>query len=151
MIPFLLPLLGMLNPVKMLPFIIKYWKELLLALMVSTLLYQNFSETRFVFGAETIPSLEMRLEAATKAVNVCKEGNLKLEQAIDNRNSEVQKWKEITNTLQNDIDNLSIELDDMRTSTKKDVAVILNDPTPKTCEAAIDYLRDGRKDLKWDE
>lgn len=150
MMQFLLPLLG-LNPAKIIGFIVKFWKEILLALMVFTLLYQNFSETRFVFGAETIPSLEMRLEAATKAVNVCKAGNVKLEQAIDDRNTEVQKWKEITNTLQDNIDNLSTELDDMRTTTKKDVAVIFNDPTPKTCEAAIDYLREGRKDLKWEE
>lgn len=151
MIPFLLPLLGMLNPAKILAFVVQYWKELLIAAMVSTLLYQNFSETRFVFGAETIPSLEMRLEAAKKAVDVCKAGNEKLVEAIDERNSEVQKWKEITNTLQNDIDNLSTELDNMRTTTKKDVAVILNNPTPKTCEAAIDYLRDGRKDLQWEK
>lgn len=149
MIPFLLPLSGMLNPAKILAFVVQYWKELLLAAMVSTLLYQNFSETRFVFGAETIPSLEMRLDAATKAVDVCKAGNVKLTEAIDERNAEVVKWKEITSTLQDDIDNLSTELDDMRQTTKKDVATILKDPTPKTCEDAIEYLREGRKDLQW--
>jgi len=147
--PLLFSLLGMLNPAKILAFVVKYWKELLLAGMVFTLLYQNFSETRFVFGAETIPSLEMRLEAAKNAVKVCKAGNDKLSAAIDERNEEVQKWKGITTKLQHDVNALNGKLTKMRKATKNDVKVILHDPTPKTCEGAINYLRDGRKDLKW--
>jgi len=144
--PFLVMLL---NLKKLIPFIIANWKVILIAGMAFTIWYQNFNDTRFLFGMETIPSLEMQLAAAVVAVDICKAGNDALSEAIDERNAEVQKWKGISVGLEQDIANLQTVLGEIRNQTKTEVEVILKGETPETCEASIDYLRDGRKDLKW--
>jgi len=145
----LAPLLMLFDVKKIAAFLIKNWREVLVAGMAFTIWYQNFNETRFLFGAETIPSLEMRLDGATNAVKICKAGNDTLSAAIDERNAEVEKWKKITKDLEGDIGILQKDLDDARTKTNTEVEVILKDEAPKTCKAAINYLRDGRKDLQW--
>lgn len=147
--PILAILMNLLNLKKLIPFIIANWKVILILGMAFIIWYQNFNDTRFLFGAETIPSLEMQLEAAVVAVDICKAGNDVLSEAIDERNAEVQKWKGISTGLEQDIANLENVLGKMRNQTKTEVEVILKGDTPKTCEASIDYLRDGRKDLKW--
>lgn len=147
--PILAILMNLLNLKKLIPFIIANWKVILILGMAFIIWYQNFNDTRFLFGAETIPSLEMQLEAAVVAVDICKAGNDVLSEAIDERNAEVQKWKGISTGLEQDIANLENVLGKMRNQTKTEVEIILKGDTPKTCEASIDYLRDGRKDLKW--
>jgi len=143
------PLLMLLDFKKIVAFVIKNWRECLVAGLAFTVWYQNFSDTRFMFGAETIPSLEKRLAGAVDAVDICKAGNDTLAAAIDERNAEVEKWKTISKELEGDIANLQTTIAGMRTETNTEVDIILKDDTPKTCEAAIDYLRDGRKDLQW--
>lgn len=149
--PILSIIMGFLNFKKLIPFLIANWKPIIFLCMAGMLAYQNFSGTRFLFGADTIPSLNERLEAATKAINTCKSGNDVLSSAIDDRNAEVDKWKKITTNLENDIGILQKDLDSARTKLNAEVDVILKEKTPETCEAAIDYLRVGRKDLKWDD
>ena len=145
----LAPLLALLDIKKILKFVVENWKPILIGGMAFLIWYQNFNETRWLFGAETIPSLELRLDGATDAVDICKAGNDVLSAAIDERNAEVIRWKQISEDLEGDIGILQKDLDDARTKTNTEVEVILKDETPKTCEAAIDYLRDGRKDLQW--
>ena len=142
-------LLSALNLKKLIPMIFTNWKPILISLMGFTIWYQNFNETRFLFGAETMPSLEKQLVAATKAVDVCKEGNVTLSKAIDERNEEVRKWKKISQALEGEIAGLQKDLDIARTKTNTQVETILNGTTPKTCKAAMNYLRDSRKDLQW--
>jgi hypothetical protein len=144
--PFLMALLDF---KKIMAFVMKNWRECLVAAMAFLIWYQNFNDTRFFFGVETIPSLEMRLEGAENAVKICKAGNDTLSATIDKRNDEVKKWKGINNDLEDDIKNLQTAITGIRTETKIEVRTILKDETPKTCPAAIDYLRDGRKDLQW--
>jgi len=148
MIP--LPLLGLFNIKKIFVFLVENWKIILFGGMAAIIGYQNFVETRFLFGAETIPSLEKRLANAIDAVDICKAGNDTLSAAIDERNAEVEKWQAISEVLEKDIKDLNSVLEGMRTKTNTAVAVILKDETPKTCKTAIDYLRDGRKDLQWE-
>lgn len=142
-------LLNLLNLKKLIPAIMKNWKPILIGSLAFIVWYQNFNETRFLFGAETIPSLKKQLKAAVAAVDVCKAGNVTLSNAIDDRNAEVEKWKTISEGLEGDIGVLQTELDVARTKTNTQVDTILKGTTPKTCKAAIDYLRDGRKDLQW--
>lgn len=149
MIP-LAPLLGLFNIKKIFVFLVENWKIILFGGMAFVIWYQNFNTTRFMFGAETIPSLEKRLAAADDAVNECKRGNEVLSATIDERNAEVEKWKTISEILEKNIQDLNTILKGIRTKTDTEVAVILKDDTPKTCKAAIDYLRDGRKDLQWE-
>lgn len=142
-------LLNFLNLRKFIPLIIRNWKPILIGAMAFLLWYENFNETRFLLGMETIPSLKKQLVAATTAVSICKAGNDKLSEAIDERNAEVQVWKRLSIGLEEDVKGLQGRLDAERVKTNTQVQTILKDVTPKTCEASIDYLRDGRKDLQW--
>ena len=137
------------NVKKLMPLLIKNYKIVIFVLMAAVIGYQNFFETRVFFGSETIPSLKIRLAAAENAVLICKDGNDKLSAAIDERNAEVEKWAGLTEVLEGDILVLKDKINNMRVDTVKAVDSILKDETPKTCEASIDYLRDGRKDLQW--
>jgi len=147
--PFFGFLSALFNIKKILPFVLQYWRECMVVGMAALIWYQNFNETRWFFGAETIPSLEKRLAGATDAVRICEAGNKTLSATIDKRNEEVKRWKEISDGLEKDIENLQVTISGMRTKTKTEVITILKDPTPQTCEKSIDYLRDSVKDLTW--
>ena len=54
----LAPLLALLDIKKILKFVVENWKPILIGGMAFLIWYQNFNETRWLFGAETIPSLE---------------------------------------------------------------------------------------------
>ena len=136
---FPIPLLGLFNVKKIFTFVIANWKIILFGGMAFVIWYQNFNETRFMFGAETIPSLEKRLSAAIDAIDICKSGNELLSATIDERNAEVKEWKSISMTLEKNIENLNTELEKIRTDTNTEVAVILRDETPKTCKAAMNW------------
>ena len=88
-------LLAFLDVKKILKFVVENWRPILIGGMAFVIWYQNFNETRWLLGAETIPSLELRLAGATDAVDICKAGNDVLSAAIDERNAEVEKWKQI--------------------------------------------------------
>ncbi len=147
--PLISLLLNLLNLKKIVPMIIKNWKPIIIVGMGFVIWYQNFNETRFLFGAETMPSLEKQLSAALVAVDVCKDGNDTLSKAIDDRNTEVQKWKTISKDLEDNINILQNDLNASRKVTDTQVKTILAGKTPKSCKEAIDYLRNGRKDLQW--
>lgn len=141
------PLLLKLSAIK--PLIQKYWKEMIVVGMALMLWYQNFSETRFLLWIETIPSLEARLETREAAFKQCKEGNDKLSAAIDERNRQIEAWRDITEQHEKDIKELEKQLAEERERANARVKDILDDPTPQTCEEAIQYLRDGVEDIKW--
>jgi len=149
--PFIGFLLNFLNFKKIIPFLIENWKILMLVGMIGIIAYQNLSGTRFLFGAETIPSLERRLVEARVIIDTCKAGNDALSASIDKRNNEIQEWKNISNALENNIislqDNLVIE----RTKTNIKVKSILTGKTPQSCKSAINYLREARGVLKWEK
>lgn len=147
--PILTILLNFLNIKKILPIILKNWKEILIVSMGFILWYQNYSETRFLFGTETIPSLEKRLNKAIGEIKECADANENLQNTIDETNKKVEEWKSISSKLEGNVKKLEKELYDIRNTTNDEINSILNDKTPETCKDAMDYLRDARKDLTW--
>jgi len=137
------------NVKKMLGYVVNYWREILIVILGATFWYQNYSDVRFIFGAQTIPALEAELSESQNNLRICGDGNAKLSTAIDNNNARIEEFEQLTQELEADIVVLGEELIDARSQTNTEVEIILKDPTPKTCEKAIDYLRDGTKDLKW--
>ena len=131
------------------PYLKQYWKELLVVGMAGMLLYQNFSDTRYLFWIETIPSLEARLEIAEDNYEVTKKGNERLAKAIEERNTQIDNWKKVSDKNAAEVERLQFELDNLKITSDKKVADILNDPTPKNNKEAIQYLRDGIEDVKW--
>ena len=132
-----------------LPHLKKYWKEIAIVGIIGLAAYQNFSETRFLLWIETIPSLENRLEQAEANIETCRAGNVALEDSINKRNTEIAQWKEVSEKNAATIAALEGDLASARQATNTTVANVLKDPTPKTCEAAIKYLREGAGDIKW--
>jgi len=148
----LLKIFGMVSGVnikKVLGYIASYWKIFLIAVLGVIVWYQNYSDIRFMFGSQTIPALESELVESQNNLRICGDGNAKLSAAIDKNNARNEEYERLTKDLEASIILLGNELTQEREETDKEVETILKDPTPKSCEKAMDYLRDGTKDLKW--
>jgi len=137
------------NVKKMMGFVVKYWRECLIVLLGATFWYQNYADVRFIFGMQTIPALEAELADSQENLRFCGKSNARLSDSIDKNNARIEEYEQLTKDLEASIIVLGNELTKEREQTDRDVEVILKDPTPQTCEKAIDYLRDGTKDLKW--
>jgi uncharacterized coiled-coil protein SlyX len=129
---------------------IKHWKPIIVILMVLTIVYQNFILTQYVFGLDTLPSLRQTIIEQQENIDTITKANKTLSDTIDARNKEVLAQKNLSEKFENQLQTLSDELQKYRDKTNKKAADILNDKTPKTCEDAIEYLREGRRDLNWD-
>ena len=125
------------------------WREILIVILLTIVIYQNTSNIRYLFFMETIPSLQLRLEQANSNLDTCVTGNQTLATVIDERNDEVQKWKDISSELEAKTKALSSKLDKLRMNTNKKVDAVLKSKTPKNCNSSIQYLRDSRNELIW--
>ena len=145
-------ILGMVSGInikKIFGYIAKHWRECLIVAFAAIIWYQNSSEVRFAFGAETIPALEKDIVVLKKDLETCAGANDKLSSAIVDNNQRIQEYAELTGVLEEELDILKGELDVERAKTNKEVEVILKDPTPQSCEKAMDYLRDAGRDIQW--
>jgi hypothetical protein len=145
---FILKLAGMASGINIKK-VLQYWREIIIVLLLSVVWYQNSFETRLFFGAETIPALEKELVVAKNDLKKCADANGTLSDAIEANNVRIREYEVLTGKMQTSIDVLKGELDIARAKTNADVDIILNDPTPQTCEKAIDYLRNAGDELKW--
>jgi DNA anti-recombination protein RmuC len=158
--PFWLLLKGLFAPAKMMAaasavfqFVAKNWKQLAIAAMIGLIFYQNFIEHRFVFGMNTIPhlqskivELEQELEVSRSNFEICQKGNQRLEEAIKQQNEQIAVLGDLTKQFDERFGELNDTLDNMRRDTNQTVQDILNAPTPETCEAALDYLRQAAQE-----
>ena len=129
--------------------ILAHWKEILVVGMLATIIYQNTFETRYVLWVNTIPFLELKVVELEKAVDIVEAANHKLSATIDKRNDQIAEWKKTSEVLEKKHAAQAIQLKLLREMTNNDVAQILDGPTPQTCEASIDYLRDGIPELNY--
>lgn len=137
-------------------FVVKNWKPLAIAGLIGIILYQNLSATRFFFWADTLPALraenaelKRRIEETERDMLNCAAANDKLTEAIKRQNENISQLGEISDKIDKQFAKIFGEISVIRNNTNKKVDDILDDPTPKTCEEALQYLRDGIKDLKW--
>ena len=151
-IGWILRILGMVSGVnvkKVFTALAKVWREVLIILLLAIVLYQNFSGTRFLFWAQTIPALKSELAESENNLKICGDGNAKLSSAIDKNNARIDEYKQLTNNLEASIADLNTVLITERKNNDAEVKKILSAPRPKTCKEAINYLRDARKELTW--
>lgn len=150
--PFLLLFKGLFDPktyIALANFLAKNWKVILGACLLGVVLYQNMSGVRFFFGFETVPALKKDIVILEEDAATLKLNNKTLSDTINDRNEEIDKWSELTDKLEAQMVQLEKDIADIRTETDQEVDDILNQPTPQTCEKAIDYLREGVEDLSW--
>lgn len=145
---FIFKMLGMVSGINIKK-VLAYWREIIIVLLASVVWYQNNFETRIFFGAETIPALEKELVVAKNDLKICAGANDTLSDAIEANNVRIHEYEVLTGEMQISINILEGELAEERIKTDAEVDVILNDPTPQTCEKAMDYLRDAGDELKW--
>ena len=131
-------------------FVIKYWKEIIVISMLCVILYQNFwAKWEFLLGLDTIPNLNIELIQAQENLAIAIAANETLSKSINARNEEISQWKEVSVKLEEDNAKLKNTLGTMRIDTTNKINSILAEAPPETCEAAIEYLIDGRNDLQW--
>ncbi len=135
---------------------IEHWKELTVAAMLATIIYQNVFETRYAFGIDTIPYLEAQLkekdehiENLMSSVEAITTANETLTAAIETTNGEIEQWRQVSVDLEKKNAALSGELRGVRRSTQSRVDDILKQPAPADCRAAIDYLRESVPSIKF--
>lgn len=132
------------------------WKEILIILLLGAIWYQNTFEKRFVFFIDTIPYLEKQLAESKKDLKqsqndllTCKNGNDKLAASIEERNKEILNWKAASDKIEGERRLIKSQIDYIRTKAAQQVQDILNSEAPKSCKDAMQYLRNGRKELSW--
>ena len=130
-------------------FSIEHWKEIAVALMLCTIIYQNTFEKRYFFWVNTIPYLQNVIAQQQEVIDEVVEANNTLSAAIETTNRQIEEWKQVSEQLERDNAALSGELKGLRQSTLDQVELILRGPTPVGCEAAIEYLRQGIPGLQF--
>lgn len=141
---------------KAMAFVVEHWRGILIGCLVGLMLYQNFSAKQFLFGMDTIPSLQVqteKLEAdlilSKDHLATCVKGNETLSEAIDAQNQALKDLGGLASKMDDEFKKLNESVNKIRKDTNKAVKDILNAPTPQTCEEAMQMLRDGVGDIKW--
>lgn len=137
-------------------FVVTYWKQIVICLMIGTIGYQNFSTVRYALWIDTIPYLkqqmakdEVQIKTLTNDLDIAAKANAALAGTIQQDNATVQQWKDVSDKLQKQNQALQSKLDQMRTDNNKKVEQILDGVTPTTCEGSVDYLRKEAPVLTW--
>lgn len=84
-------------------------------------------------------------------VDDLEKGKKVLTDAIVVQNNEIDKWKEVSDTLAIQTKELESEITDMSKASEQEVQTILGEVKPKDCASAIQYLVQGAQELKWKE
>lgn len=163
--PFLLLLKAIFAPAKIMGFltnaagfVVKYWRQIAVIGMVVAIFHQNFMEWEALkwVGVRTIPGIEQEykeeINVLTEQLATCEASRTELKQQIESVNSQIDQWANVSGQLQQQHDALVQELTDMKKQSQQAVQDILAGPTPETCEAAIQFLKEAAQgDLKWQE
>lgn len=135
-------------------FIIKYWKECLIGAVAFLIYHQNFMETEFLkwVGIRTVPGLEQDISELRQNLTTCELNTVTLKEQIEGTNTQIDQWAHLSHQLQQQHNDLVKEINDMKKKSEQAAKDVLLGPTPETCDAAIEYLKNAAwGDLKWGE
>lgn len=105
----------------------------------------------YKFITHKISNLEQKLEEKIEENGILKNDNSNLRTEILKQNIQIDSWKEVSDQLEGNQQELTQKLTEMNKNTLSKITSILNETTPETCEAAIEYLKDASKELSaWD-
>ena len=137
-------------PVKIFGFMLRYWKQTIIIGLIVTVLYQNFSPTRYLLWVDTIPYLRNQVTELEEQNAEMLAANELMVLRINKTNQTIISWKKKTDILQQRLEILGASIITHQDEVAIDVAEILAEPAPQTCEASIGYLLDAVGDLEWD-
>jgi len=127
----------------------KNWQGVAAAMLVAIVVYQNTFDHRVFFWADTIPYLRNLTDEQLAAIKKIETANSVLRDSIEIRNDQIDEWKDVSIELERNVEQLSVAILTQQTITRNQVRAILSQPTPQTCEASINFLRDHIPDLQY--
>lgn len=139
-------------------FVLKYWKQIIVLGMAATIFHQNFMEWEALkwVGVRTIPGItqeyQYQIGVLEEQLQECELSRAELKGQIESVNEQIDQWANVSQQQQQQFDDLTKQLEDMRKQSSQEVEAILAGPTPESCAGAIQLLRDSAQgDLKWRE
>lgn len=125
------------------------WQAMVGVLLVAIIFYQNTFEHRVFFWADTIPYLRNLTKEQLDALKDAEAANQLLRDGIEMRNDQIDEWREVSIEQEKEKAKLQQTIDKQKEFTRLAVRNIIAQPTPQTCEASINFLRDHIPDLQY--
>ena len=137
--------------------LLKNWKLALFGALLAFIFYQNYMTFEILkpFGFRTVPGVvqdyEDQVRVLTAQLAECEGSRERLKGAIESQNAQIQKWVDLSKTLQANQAQLSTALVDLKRKSTAELEIILSGPVPQTCEGAVKLLREAvtKGDLAW--
>jgi hypothetical protein len=130
--------------------LLDHWQTIVIAVLLSIVFYQNTFDTRVFFWADTIPYLRNLTEEQRDQIDFVANANEMLSNVIERNNERVEEFRVLS--VEADQKRIAAEAENevLRNRTMTQVTKILQAPTPQSCEAAIDFLRNSIPTLQYD-
>lgn len=124
--------------------IFKNWKIIgLVGLIVSGFAYRAYLLNQIEDKTTEIRNKEVEIVTLISTKN-------QLMKTINDRNAEISRWKDVSIKLEENQAKLSSKIGEIKRATASEVNKILEeDSKPENCEAAIEYMVEGARGLKW--
>jgi len=129
----------------------RFWKEWLIVGLLAVVVYQNVSDTRWVFWADTIPNLKSRLNVAEIELDLIEQANAQLTEAIEERNKEIERWTNVTDELQQNTSDLQEQIANISISNRDNVRIVERQIIPQECTGAMNFLYDSVPELNYSD
>lgn len=125
------------------PFIKKYWKQIILALIIGGTLWhiKNLNET-ISKRNDTITHLTADLQKTKDNLKTCQD-------TITDQNQKLKDAATIAENNQKELDKLGDRLKKDAASNKLEIDRLRNQPAPKTCNDVKKYLQDNLDTIQW--
>ena len=117
--------------------------------LLAVVVYQNVSDTRWVFWADTIPNLKSRLNVAEIELDLIEQANEQLTASIEERNQEIERWSNVTDELQQSTSDLQQQIADINVTNRENVRIVERQIIPQECTGAMNFLYDSVPELNY--
>lgn len=124
-------------------FVFKNWKIIAIVLAVlAAFFYVNNLRGTIEDLIKKNTDLQVRLVD-------CQSNTEKLKHNIRSTNDKISQWKQVSEKLQAQNNNLTNALEHAKKETSVTVEKIMNEPSVSSCQEAINYLKNSREELQW--
>ena len=125
------------------------WKEILLGVLLAIMIYQNMSNSRWVFWADTIPYLRTELAILETEIEIINQANETLVADIEQRNAEIERWSNVTMQLEANTSMLQAEISKIELKANSRIRTVETQVIPQECSGAMNYLFDSIPELDY--
>lgn len=130
---------------KLAGFCLEHWKPLSIILLI----LGNVIQWEWYWPRKVAHWQEQHAIVAQQLAE-CEGSRAELKDEIASVNNQVDQWAAVSQGLQQSHDTLTAELAKLKADSAVTIQDILSAPTPESCEAAIQFLRDAiGEELKW--